>query len=34
MFFSSDGVLVRYLKLGVQDNHLIFAATQDEAAFQ
>ncbi len=29
-----DAVLVRYLKLGVQDSHIILMATQDEASFK
>jgi len=30
----TDTVLLRYLKLGIQDHHLILVASQDEASYQ
>ncbi|KAI0215994.1 hypothetical protein LSAT2_031940 [Lamellibrachia satsuma] len=30
--YSEDSPLIRYLKLGIKDTHLILAATQDEAS--
>jgi len=32
--FISDSPLIRYLKLGIKETHVILAATQDEASMR